>query len=468
MRNKAFIFGLFCCFLLFSCKTDRQEKVWDFEQIKESGKLNVITLSSSYSYFIYKEEPMGYDYDLAKDFADYHNLELNIIVAENATRLIQMLQNGEGDIIAYPIVIQNSLKDSLVYCGPQQVSHQVLVQRSNSADTLLTDVTELIGKDIYVKHNTKYYQRLVNLNAELGGGIDIKDIVKDTVTTEDLIEMVSDGKIKYTVSDDYVAKLNRTYYNNINISLALSFDQRSSWLVRKNTPELAKALEEWGETIDKTPVYKAITKKYFELSKMPFDGEYIVPDSLPKGSISGYDPLFRKYAENSDFDWFLLAAMAYQESRFKPNLTSWAGATGLMGLMPRTAVSLGISVEDRTNPELSIMASVKLLERLDKMFVKSVPDKDERINFILAAYNGGHGHIYDAQALARKYGGDPSTWDSVHKFLELKSNPDYYNDPVVKNGYLRGTETLNYVKQVAKNRERFRQRHMSVHHHKSK
>ena len=447
---------------LYSCKTEKKEHVWDFDEILQADTLNVITLSSSSSYFIYKEEPMGYDYDLVKDFADHYGLQLNVKVAENATRLIEMLQAGEGDLIAYPITIQNELKDSLIYCGPVQISHQVLVQKADRGDTLLTDVTELIGKEVYVKHNTKYHQRMMNLNAELGGGIIIEDIDKDTITAEDLIGMVSEGKIKYTVSDEYVAKLNRTYYRNINISLPLSFDQRSSWLVRKSTPNLAKALTEWVQQTDNTPVYTAITKKYFELSKMPFDGEYIVPTNLPKGSISAYDELFKRHAKGSEFDWFLLAAMAYQESRFQPNLTSWAGATGLMGLMPRTAVSLGISVEDRTNPDLSIMASVKLLERLDKLFVRSVPDKNERIKFVLAAYNGGHGHVYDAQALARKYEGDASDWESVRKFLELKRNPDYYNDPVVKNGYFRGTETLNYVVQVIKNRTRFMEKHSAA------
>jgi len=442
----------------FACKTKKSDEIRDFEEIRKSGVLNVITMSSSYSYFIYKDEPMGYDYDLCKDFADYYNLELNVIVAENSTRLIQMLQNGEGDVIAYPIAIQNELKDSLSFCGPVQISHQVLVQRSNRGDTLLNDVTELIGKEIYVKHNTKYYQRLLNLNAELGGGIIVKDVEKDTISTEDLIEMVSMGKIKYTVSDEYVAKLNRTYYHNINISLPLSFDQRSSWLVKKNSPDLARALDEWVKMNDNTPVYKSITKKYFELSKMPFDGEYVIPKDLPKGSISAFDPLFKKYGESSGFDWYLLASIAYQESRFQTNLTSWAGATGLMGLMPRTAVSLGISVEDRTNPDLSIMASVKLLSRLDKMFTKSVPDENERIRFVLAAYNGGNGHIFDAQALARKYQGIPSNWESVRKFLELKSNPEYYNDPVVKNGYLRGTETLGYVDDVMRNWSRFKEK----------
>jgi len=428
----------------------------DFEAIKEKGELTILTLNTSTSYFIYKEEAMGYDYELAKDFCESNGLELKVVVAENVNRMIQMLKEGKGDLIAYNIVVQNELKDSLIYCGLEQVTHQLLVQRANRGDTILNDVTELIGKEVNVLENTKYYQRLVNLNAELGGGIIIKNVEKDTVTTEDLIEMVSQGEIEYTVSDNIIARINRTYYRNIDISLQISFDQRSSWVVRKDSPSLAKALNNWFAENNETPVYKSINKRYFELSKQEFEGEYEIPKDLPKGSVSVYDKLFKKHAKGSIYDWHMLAAISYHESRFQNNLTSWAGAAGIMGLMPRTARSLGLSAEDRMNPDLSIGASVELLDRLNAIF-KNVNDPNERMKFILAAYNGGNGHVNDAQALARKYGANPYVWEgNVKKYLELKRNPEYYNDPVVKNGYFRGTETVRYVDNVLHTIERFK------------
>ncbi len=120
---------LFCFFL--SCKKKPEQPVYDFAQIKEKGELTIITLNTSTSYFIYKEEPMGYDYDLAQDFCDHYGLKLNVKVAENTNRLIEMLNNGEGDLVAYAVPIQNDLKDSIAYCGLQQITHQVLVQRAN-------------------------------------------------------------------------------------------------------------------------------------------------------------------------------------------------------------------------------------------------------------------------------------------------------------------------------------------------
>ncbi len=444
------------CSFLFACKEQKKE-IWDFDQIKQKKVLTIITLNSSLSYFIYKDEPMGYDYDLSKDFCDHYGLELKVKTAENGNRLLEMLKNGEGDIVAYPVTIQSELKDSVIFCGPEQISHQVLVQRSDLGDTIITDVTQLIGKEVVVKHDSKYHQRLINLNAELGSDIIIKDVDKDTVTSEDLIQMVSEGIIKYTVSDEYVARLNKTYFRNINISLPLSFEQKSSWVVRHDTPLLAKALNEWVKNKEYKRMYSTVIKRYFELSKMPFDGEYIIPKNLPKGSISAFDDIFKRHTKGTYFEWELLAAIAYQESRFKTDLTSWAGATGLMGLMPRTATSLGLNPDDRYDPDLSVMASVKLLDKLNKMFLK-IDDSNERIKFVLASYNGGNGHIFDAQALARKYGEKDNVWSDVEKYLALKSNPEYYNDSVVKNGYFRATETIKYVDRVIANWQKFKEK----------
>jgi len=442
-------------FLLGGCK-EAPVSIHDFEEIKTAGELTIITLSSSTSYFIYKDEPMGYDYDLAKDFCDFHGLKLNVKVAENSTRLLQMLANGEGDLIASTISVRNELKDSIIYCGLEQISHQVLIQRTGKRDSLVRDVTQLIDKDVYVKHDTKYHQRILNLNAELGGGIIIKDVEKDTVTVEDLIAMVAHKDINYTIADDYIAKLNKTYYRNIDILTPLSFEQRSMWVVRKSTPKLAEALNEWFSENSRKPTYRATLKKYFELSKTPLEPIKIDFTKLPKGSISVFDPLFKKYASVTGYDWALLAAIAYQESRFRTDLSSWAGAVGLMGLMPRTAAIYGVEGDSLKSPELSVMAGANYIKYLNKLYTH-ITDPQQRIKFVLAAYNGGHGHISDARALASKYGDNPDIWDNnVEKYIELKSKPEFYNDSIVKYGYLRGTEVVNYVFQVTENWVKFK------------
>jgi membrane-bound lytic murein transglycosylase F len=396
-------------------------------------------------------QPMGYEYELIADFARSHQLQLNVKTAENVTRLTEMLQAGEADVVAYPIQVSSRLREDFLFCGREQQTSLVLVQRAGRDGTVLTDVTQLVGKEVHIKSNTRYRERLDHLNMELGGGIRIREPEKDTVTTEDLIAMVSHGEIDCTVCEDDVARLNRTYYRNIDIRLAISFRQRSSWVVRKNNPLLAEAINEWasGKTGENT--YLAASKRYFELSKNAFSG--IEAPEIVNGQISAYDSLFRLYAPQIGWDWRLLASVACQESRFEPGRVAWSGAEGLMGIMPATSKSLGYQPNDMKDPEKCIRAGVECLRRFGQRFPEA-PDSLERIKFTLASYNAGPGHVNDARRLAEKYGKNPALWSGhVAEFICLKSEPAYYADSVCRYGYLRGKETFDYVTEVL---ERYR------------
>lgn len=432
----------------FACRHKHQpaEEViaHDLAQIKDSGELVVLTLYSSTTYFNYRGQEMGFQYELSEQFAISLGLKLRIVVARNTQELIQMLLAGEGDLIAYNLPITKEWKDSLIYCGEEVITHQVLVQRNNGKVKPLTDVTELIGKEVYVKPG-KYYERLVNLNDELGGGIHIHKVTGDSITTEDLITQVAQGKIPYTIADNDLAKLNRTYYPNLNIKLPISFDQRASWAVRKDCPELAAAANRWHKKNMTSPAYTASMKRYFEISKAVPHSPIL---SLREGKISHYDDLFKKYSKEIGWDWRLLASLAYTESNFDTTAVSWAGARGLMQLMPQTARAMGVPEGKEQNPEESVKAAVKFIKSTDRS-LSMIPDKQERIKFILASYNAGLGHIYDAMALAGKYGKDKYAWnDNVENYILLKSNEEYFTDPVCKNGYFRGIETYNFVRDI--------------------
>lgn len=436
---------LFCC--MFGCRdkthSGEEENAHDLAQIKDSGELVILTLYSSTSYFIYRGQEMGFQYELSDQFAKSLGLKLRIEVAKNIPELIQKLLAGEGDMIAYNLPITKEWKDSLIYCGEDVITHQVIVQQNTGKGHPLKDVTELIGKEVYVKPG-KYYDRLVNLNNELGGGIDIHEVAGDSVTVEDLITQVAQGKIPYTVADNDLARLNKTYYPNLNIALSISFDQRSSWAVRKNCPQLAAAANQWHKENMTSPAYTASMKRYFEISKMIPHSPIL---SLKEGKISHFDHLFKKYSKDINWDWRLLASLAYTESNFDTTAVSWAGAKGLMQLMPATARAMGVPPGKEQNPEESVKAAIKYIMATNKSF-SMVPEK-ERINFILASYNAGLGHIYDAMALAEKYGKNKLVWkNNVENYILLKSNEEYFTDPVCKNGYFRGIETFNFVRDI--------------------
>jgi len=452
---------ILACFCMLACHQQPQQATsidiehYDLTQMKDSGVLTALTLNSSISYFDYRGEPMGFQYELAKQFAQSLGLKLEIKTARNTTELVNMLLRGEGDLIAYPLPVTKQFKDSVTFCGEDIVTHQVLIQRNGTkSQKALTNVTDLIDKQVYAKPG-KHLDRLTNLDKELGGGILIQAVTNDSITNEDLMMQVSQGIIDYAIGDDDLARLNKTYYTNLNINLPISFDQRASWAVRKTAPLLAQAADEWHKANATSPAYKASAKKYFEMSKRLPHGPIL---SIKDGKISHFDHLFKKYAPKVDWDWRVLASLAYNESNFDTTAVSWVGAKGLMQLMPRTARAMGVPEGKEHDAEESVKAATKYLGQLARSFSK-VTDPEEKVKFVLGAYNAGIGHVFDAMALAEKYGKNKYAWDdNVAIYILLKSNEEYFNDPVCKNGYFRGRETFNFVKDILGRAEMYKQK----------
>lgn len=413
--------------------------------------LHVATLYGPTSYFNYRGQEMGFDYENVKRFANDENLVLDLKVAPTLQSLLNMIENGDIDLAAYPIPVIEEYKNLAKHCGYKEVTWQVLVQPDGKDK--ISDVTQLVGKTIYVEQDSKYHYRLNNLNQELGGGINIVPINKDSLITEDLIRMVDLGEIPLTVVDSDIAELNKSYYPRLDIDMKISLDQYSSWAVRNDLDSLASRIDTWEKRRDNSDMMKEIYKKYFEISKNPTPYEDPVKSlglNIKKGGkISIYDDSFKRHAHVSGYDWRLLAAIGFNESRFNNDIISWAGAQGLMQLMPVTAQAMGIDPSDLSNPDRNILAAAKLLKKLDSSLADKVPDKDERLMFVIAAYNCGLGHIFDSIALAEKFGLDSTKWlGNVSEAALMKSRPQYYNDPVVKNGYFRGRETTEFVDKV--------------------
>lgn len=456
-----------------SCGTKKQEEETkeatieeastDMPAIRERDTLRAITYYSSTSYFLYRGQPMGYEYELLELLAEDLNLELDIVIAHDLDTEIQMLKKGEGDIIAHGLTITQDRKQSITFTEPHTQTHQVLVQKKPEnwrqmklheiRNQIISDPIELLGKKVYVRKNSSYYKRLQNLEEEMGGEIDIVEMPGD-LTTEDLIDQVADGEIPYTVADYNIAALNKTYNPDLDISVSLSFSQRIAWAVRESSPKLLDEVNAWIGKMKQTTDYYVIYNKYFKNSK--FYRRRIKSDffSLESGRISQYDDLIRQYADSVDLDWRLLSSLIYQESRFNPRTKSWAGARGLMQLMPATARQLGI--RDLYEPEKSIRGGTRYLSYLRDQWHEALPDSSERIKFVLASYNAGPGHIKDAQRLARKYTDNEHSWNTIREYVLKLSNPEHYNDPVVKYGYVRGEEPVNYVSEIIKRYDHYR------------
>jgi membrane-bound lytic murein transglycosylase F len=439
----------------------REDKIsepvnFDLDKIKKRGYLTAIVENSSTGYFIYKGQPMGYEYDLLNLLAKYLNVRLDIKLTTNINEAFRMLNNGEGDIIAYSLTITKKRKSIVSFTKSHFNTRQMLVQRKpigwqkltkDELDkALIRNQVELAGKQIYVRKHSSYIQRLNNLSQEIGGDIIIIE-EPDSVETEALIKRVANGEIDFTIADETVAYVNASYYTDIDVKTPISFPQQIAWAVRKNSNNLLKETNSWLKSIKKKPTFNVIYNKYFRSTRASSRRANSDFSSFAGESISQYDELIKKSAEVLDWDWRLLAAQMYRESRFDPNAKSWAGAIGLMQLIPETGKAYG--ARNLYNPNQNVNAAAKFLLYLNELWAKTIEDKNERIKFVLASYNVGLGHVQDARDLAVKYGSDPKIWDgNVEKYLKLKSKKEYFTDSVVKWGYCRGDEPVNYVREI--------------------
>jgi len=471
MARPVFLFCLACALLLADCSQKRgpgqftreAEVQLDLAQIRERGFLQAIVDNNSISYFIYRGQPMGYEYELLQSLTRHLKVKLKIKVISGIEQSIDLLNRGEGDLLAFPLTMTQDRTEYISFTDAQFNTCQVLVQKKPAnwrrmpptrvERSMIRNPVDLIGKEVHVMNESSFKDRLEHLSNEIGGQIDIRED-SATAETESLIQKVASGEIQYTVTDQTIGMVNAIYYPNLDIGTVLSLPQQIAWAVRKNSPALLGAVNEWLAELKRTGRFTVIYNKYFNnprSSQIVITSDY---SSVAGNKLSPYDDEIKREARQLDWDWRLLASVVYQESNFQPNAESWAGAVGLMQLMPATAEEFG--AVDRHNPHQSLKAGVRYLKYLDQLWGKYVRDKNERLRFVLASYNAGLSHIIDARNLAKKYGKNPAHWEDVESFLKQKSNPKYYRDAVVMAGYCKCEEPVNYVRDILTRYEEYK------------
>lgn len=464
--NIARIFSLVLLLLpVTSCVMDKDKNPEDLEvaspgclidlpEIIEKGKLTVLAENSSTTYFIYKGKKMGFEYELLQLFAEEIGVELEIKVVKNLDSLLAMLDRGEGDLIACNYTVTRERGKLINFSAPIIQSPQVLIQRKPDGwedmeeeewkKRVLTDPTQLAHKTVQVWQNSSYYERLLHLQEEIGDTILIEG-VQGNIGGEELIEMVSDGLIDYTITEANVAKVNEHFFDNLYTDLELSVQQKMAFGMRKSSHLLKARLDSWLLDFKKKSTYQFVYRKYFEQPKFALASNDSYA-TLSGSQISQFDEIFKRAGEMSGWDWRMIASVAYQESKFNPVIQGFGGAYGMMQFMPGTGPKFGVYPD--SPPETQIMGGSRKLMADEKgwMFIE---DEFQRKKFALASYNAGKGHILDAQRLAKKHGLNPNKWDdNVEVMLLNLSKQEYYQDEVVKHGMLRSRTTYGYVRAV--------------------
>ncbi|MEH0758484.1 membrane-bound lytic murein transglycosylase MltF [Vibrio sp. 16] len=434
--------------LLSGCQIESEPKS-ELEQIKERGVLRVGTLNNQLSYYIGPDGPAGLDYELAREFANELGVQLEMKPAYRISSLYPALRNGEIDIIAAglsqsPERLKAFRPGPAYYYVSQQVVYKKGQWRPRNLEQLLELQSELEQSNdnepvIQIVGDSHFNQTLAAIQQEHPQFIYKVDSNADV---NDLLKKVSEGDLQFTVADSVEVSLSQRIYPEIALAFELTEDQPTSWFLRRSQDEsLYALLIEFFGYIKQSGHLASLEEKYIgHVDSFDYvDTRAFIralDSKLPKWS-----PLFKKYSD--EFDWRLVAALAYQESHWNPLAKSPTGVRGMMMLTLPTAKSVGVT--DRLDPEQSVKGGVEYLRRM----VARIPDsieEHEKIWFALASYNVGYGHVMDARRLTKRQGGNPDAWSDVKDRLPLLRQKKYYSQ--TRYGYARGDEARNYVENI--------------------
>jgi membrane-bound lytic murein transglycosylase F len=445
-KKKGILLALVVIFLVFGAigyfnnwfsKSTEQEFILDKEGIQARGTLRVAVDNNSSSYYIYRGRRMGYEYELLLDLGKRIGVQVEFIVVADIDEAFSQLADGRVDLIAMNLQQNTDTKRVVSFTEPIGLMSTVLVGRERllSWDSLGMDT-------VVVRKGAVYTKQLEQLKDSLNLGFSILEVPDHE---EILLDRVAEMEVKWTVAEKTVAQTNSTYYDDLQLGLDVSKEGPVTWAIRSTSTDLLQLVNTWLVDNKEVFIYRTYAK-YFLNSKNQYDRSTSEYSSLGGNQISVFDELIQENAKSLGWDWRLLAALVYKESRFDTSALSYAGAQGLLQLMPVTLERFGVT--NPNDPAESLGGGVRYLQYLDKFWLERVPETNERIKFILASYNIGQGHVEDAWRLTLKYRKNTQSWKDVSYFLNLKSDPKYYRDPVVKSGYAKGHTAVNYVRDV--------------------
>jgi membrane-bound lytic murein transglycosylase F len=410
----------------------------DLTHIREEKVLRLLTRNSAATYFLWRGRLMGFDYELAHEFARSQGLRMDVIVPRRGEDLLTMLIQGKGDLVAASLTPTEERRlMGVEFSRPYNQVSQVVV--APVGESGLDGPEDLADRTLYVRHSSSYWNSLSRLRAN--GVPLILQAAPEYLETEEIIGLVAGEIYPLTVADSHVLDIELTWRDDVTAAFPLGEPVDLAWAVRATNPELLAAANAFIAKEYRGLTYNVLHSKYFENpKKIRRQLNYRTASS----KLSPYDDLIKRYADEHDFDWRLIVAQVYEESGFDPVARSFAGAVGLLQVLPRTAAELGHT--DLEDPETNIEAGLTYLAWVRERFEEGLPVRD-RMWFTLAGYNVGPGHVRDARRLAVEKGWNPDRWfDNVERAMLLLSRPEYARQ--ARHGYCRGSEPVQYVREI--------------------
>lgn len=436
IESRLLIVALFCMVALAACESAFLRN--DLEVIKSRGELVLITRNNESCYFEAAHGPAGFEYELAKLFADHLNLRVRTLLVEDEAQMVEALLQGKGDIVAAGAPFGRPAA-RMVALGPGylDVNAQVVGRRGGPT---VTGAKDLLQTPLWVTGSSAGFDRLKNLQDEYA---DLRWQTLSEYSSEEMLQLVWNQSVPLTIVESNTMAMNRRFYPELVVHFTVGETQKLRWAMNPSNKHLQRAVLQWfGMTSTQETIASLVSHYYGHLEGF----DYVdltryrrrIFDRLPK-----YQTYFEEAASRNGLDWQLVAAMAYQESHWNPLAVSFTGVRGIMMITTDTAKTLGL--KDRLVEKEAIYAGTRYLAQLHRLVGDEVPEPDRTL-MALAAYNLGFGHLKDARELTAELGKSPNSWSAVRETLPLLQKKKYYQKLLY--GYARGSEAVQYVDRI--------------------
>lgn len=419
---------------VISCKPYTRES--SLGRILDDGVLKVGSIYGRTTYFYGATEAQGFEYELAKGFAEKLGVKLEVYPYYDFSEVIAQLDNKRIDLVAANITITEQRKQQYKFGPAYQSLNFDLVYRKGRYRPRNIDQVE---GELTIIANDMYREPLVEAMSET---TDLTWNETDDKDIEELLEMVSKDELDYTISDSNILAVARRRFPNLGIGFSVTEQLQIAWLMNLDTDDsLRAALLEYFGKLQTSGQLAVLEDKYFgHVRSFDFVDTRAFMRAV-ENKLPEYRGMFEAYA--GELDWRLLAAMAYQESHWNPSARSPTGVRGMMMLTLATASDMDVT--DRTDAEQSISGGARYFSSLLRRIPERIQEPD-RVWFAMAAYNVGLGHLEDARVLTQKEGFNPDLWIDVKKHLPLLRQKRYYQE--TRFGFARGDEAVNYVDNI--------------------
>ena len=405
----------------------------DLNGIRESGRLRMLTVSGPNTIFLWRGELLGFEYELLRRLAETIGVQLEVVLAPSREALIPWLIDGRGDLVSAAMTATTERRQQgVTFSTPYLLIDELAVTHRDTP--AVESLADLAGRRVVANPGSSHWQTLTNLGV-------VPEAVE--VTTEAILAGISERRWDVTVTDSHLLDIERVHDDSLVGGWRVKTDVPIAWAVAPAHTELVAALNAFIDEEYRGLHYNILVNKYFRNERRIRKQE---AHRVSSHQLSPYDELVRSHAATVNLDWRLVVAQMYQESRFNPKQTSFAGARGLMQVMPRTARQVGLDAGDLWQPEVGIEAGVRYMDWVRDRFPSSLPD-DQLMWFSLAAYNAGAGHVHDARRLAAELGLDRNRWfDNVELAMLKLAEPEYARNATY--GFVRGREPVKYVREI--------------------